>query len=405
MQYQIEVIVNRKLKIAIVTFGFYTGGTERQIIELIKGIDPSRFDVLVAITRAGGKMEDNLKQAGINIDYFPINSLREIGTIHQLKRLCSYLIENKIDILHTFSLIGNTFGMLAGLLARTPIMITSRRDMFGPTMILPYGLLQGVFSHFADVILTNAVAIKNMLVKQEYINPKKILVIGNGLNLSQVVSRSCGNEVRRELGINPSTPVIGVIAELKPVKGHIYLFQAIKELIKTRPELCVLLIGDSIEPAFKISLEATVRELEIQNNVIFYGRSNQVGRLLTAIDISVLPSLSEGLSNAILESMAANIPVITTNSGGNPEIVIDGETGLLVPPADSIALANAISRLLDDVLYRDYLATNARTIMVKKFSNEQMITSVENVYLQLAESRIEQTKPSTWPSLRRRLEE
>lgn len=175
------------------------------------------------------------------------------------------------------------------------------------------------------------------------------------------------------------------------------------QLIKTRPELCVLLVGDSIEPAFKISLEATARELEVHKNIIFQGRSHQVGRLLTAIDISVLPSLSEGLSNAILESMAAGVPVITTNVGGNPELVIEGKTGLLVPPADSLALTNALLRLLDDATYCNYLATNART-MVKKFSNEKMITSIEDLYLWLAESKIEQTKPSIWLSLRRRLQ-
>lgn len=225
--------MNHKLKVAIVTFGFYTGGTERQIIEIIKGIDRSRFVVLVAATRAGGTMEDKLKQAGITIDYFPINSFRDIGTIRQLQRLRHYLIDNKVDIVHTFSLIGNTFGVLAGLLARIPIIITSRRDMFGPKMLLPYGPLQAMLSHFADVILTNAIAIKNMLVKQEYIKPDKILVISNGIDLTQVVDRNYGAEVRKELGISPSRPVIGVIAELKPVKGHIYLFQAIKELIET----------------------------------------------------------------------------------------------------------------------------------------------------------------------------
>lgn len=396
--------MNRKLKIAIVTFGFYTGGTERQIIELIKGIDLDRFVVLVAATRAGGSMEANLKQAGVTIEYFPVNSLCSIETIRQLQRLRRYLIENKIDIVHTFSLIGNTFGVLAALLARIPIIITSRRDMFGPKMLLPYGPLQTMFSYFADVILTNATAIKNMVVKQEYVNPNKILVIGNGIDLNQVVDRSCGAEVRRELGINPSIPVIGVIAELKAVKGHIYLFQAIKQLIKTRPELRVLLIGDSIEPSFKISLEAYAKELEVQNNIIFHGRSNQVARLLTAVDISVLPSLSEGLSNAILESMVCKVPVITTNVGGNPEIVIDGETGLLVPPSDSSALTTALVLLLDNVQYRNYLATNAHTMMIKNFSNQQMVTATEKVYLHLAESKIRKTKPLNWLSLRRHLE-
>lgn len=395
--------MNHKLKIAICTFGFFTGGTERQLIELLKGIDRNRFTLYVVAVRAGGQMEANLKQAGIEIIFFPINSLHNIDTLRQLYRLSQFFIKEEIDILHTFSLIGNTFGVLAGLLARTPIIITSRRDMFGPKMLLPYGPIQGLLSHCVDGITTNARAIKEMLTKQEYVRANKVSVIPNGLDLNQFIDRSEGATVRKELGIEADAPVIGVVAELKPVKGHIYLFRAIQSLIKIRPKMRVLIVGDSIEPAFKTSLEAASQELGIQDNVIFLGRSQTVARLLTAMDISVLPSLSEGLSNTILESMGAGVPIIAANVGGNSELIQYGETGLLVPPADPLSLANAIVCLLDDIPYRNRLAANALAFIRNKFSITRMVGEFESLYLKLAESKVTQTKPVVRLGLRRRL--
>ncbi|MEW6730929.1 MAG: glycosyltransferase [Acidobacteriota bacterium] len=396
--------MNRRLKILIYTFGLCTGGTERQIIELCRGLSSNRFDLSIAVARPGGEWESLLAQAGIVIKYFPLNNLHNFNAIRQLQRLRTYLVENSIDLLHTFSLLGNTFGVLAGLWARVPIIITSRRDLYEPHGLPYHEWLQALLSHSVDNIVTNAAAIKQMLVRQEHIRSCKISIIHNGIDLTQFIDRSFGAQVRYELGIEEGTPVIGVVAELKQVKGHIYLLQAARQLINHWPNLRLLLVGSSInEPETKTNLAAVARELGIEKNTIFLGRSQEVPRLFTAMDVSVLPSLSEGLSNTILESMAAGVPVIATNVGGNSELIKENKTGLLVPPKDPMALAYALRQLLKDPLHRALLAENAQRMVRERFTNKQMSYEMEALYLKIVESKATITGLSTRLGLRRRV--
>src|SRR5262249_22056606 len=150
-----------------------------------------------------------LVKAGIAIQYFPLNSLHDLNALHQLRRLRRYLVEREIDLLHTFSITGNTFGVLAGLLARTPAIITSRRDM--GVMIRPiYWPLQIAFSMCADIITANAEAIKQMLIEHEHVPANKVSVIYNGIDLARfTIDRSVGLNIRHELGISAEAPVIG----------------------------------------------------------------------------------------------------------------------------------------------------------------------------------------------------
>lgn len=395
--------MNRKLNIAIFNFGFLTGGTERQIIELLKGLDRDSFNVKVAAVRTGGELEPEMQDAGLKIDFFPLRSMKDKNAFYQLYRLRQYLISNKIDLLHTFSYFGNTFGAVAGALARTPVIVSSRRDLFKPDAFPPYSQLQVVFSRYVDAIITNAQSIKQAMVDNEQIPADKISVINNGLDLNRFYHRSCGAAVRRELGISETAPVLAVVAGLKEVKGHIYLFKAIKLLKETYPELRLLVIGECRECDYRAHLEAKTRQLEIEDQVKFLGRSDEVPRLLTAVDISVLPSLSEGLSNTILESMAAGLPMIATRVGGNIEIIEDGENGLLVPPRNEQALADAISSLINDRSYAAKLARKGEQYVINQYSNQRMISKTSALYMDLVEAKIKQPGLAYRLGLRRQL--
>lgn len=376
--------MERKLRLAIYTEGFYAGGTERQLVELIKGIDRDRFSLSVLSSRPGGPMEQDLHNADIPITYFPLKSLKEFNALRQLWRLRSFLCRHEIDVLHTYSITGNTFAVLAGLLARTPIIITSRRDM--GVMIPPiYRPLQVAFSYCADAVTTNALAIKNMLVERERVNPDKISVIYNGIDLTRFTASGARGEARRALGISARAPVIGMVAQIKPIKGHIYLIKAAHRLTEWLPDLRLLIIGDGNERA---DLEKLVSALGISENVIFVGYTSEVTRLLSALDVSVLSSLSEGISNSVLESMAVGVPVVATAVGGNIELITPERTGLLVPPADAEALAAAILRLLTDRALHERLAHNAHRMVMERFANERMVENFQRLYSELAEARL-----------------
>ena len=391
--------MSSKLKIAFFTFGFYTGGTERQLIELIKGLDRDLFTVYVAASRAGGPMTGCLDEAGISVEYFPFTSLYNFNAMRQLMRLRDFLAHNEIDIIHNYHMIGNSMGVLAGLLARVPVILTSRRDMGGNQIgiyPLPLQILQAGFSYCSDAIVTNAQAIKQAVIRRESHRPEKIKVIPNGIDLCRfTIDRSSRLATRGELGISEEAPVIGIVAEIKPVKGHIYLLKAVRKLIENRPALRLLIIGDSSNRSHRATVEAEVERLGLKEHVIFLGRSNDVPRLLGALDVSVLPSLSEGISNSILESMAAGVPVVATAVGGNPEIVINEETGLLVPARDPDALAGAIERLLlaPDLAAR--FSAAARDKVEQRYSNQKMVTSFQDLYLHLAERQIDKEEERT----------
>jgi glycosyltransferase involved in cell wall biosynthesis len=374
--------MKNRLKIALYSEGFFTGGTERQLTELIKRLDRNRFEAYAISSRQGGQLESELMQAGIAIENFPLTCLRDFNAIKQLWRLKNFLLRKEIDLLHTFSLTGNTFGVLAGLLARVPTIITSRRDM--GVMIPPlYWPLQIAFSLCADAIVINAAAIRDMLITKERVSPDKIKLVHNGIDLKSFsIDSETRRWARRELGIDEKTVAIGVIAQIKPVKGHRYLLLATQLLKKRLANFRILIIGDGAQ---RPELEAFSTQLGIKEQTLFLGQRNDVKKLIAAFDIGLLPSLSEGLSNSLLEMMAAGVPAIATDVGGNREIIIDKETGLLVPPANPEAIATAIETLLNDADLSARLANKARKMVMNRFSTEHMVDCMENLYLDLAQ--------------------
>lgn len=397
--------MKRKLNMAIFTYGFYMGGTERQIVELLKGLDQDLFNISVGAMRPGGELEHELTGVGIKVEYFPVNSLKNPGALLQLWQLRKFLIKNKIDLLHTYSIFGNTFGTIAGALARIPVIIASRRDLYNRDILFPYSQLQVTFARHVDAVIANAQIIKQVMVEQEHVAADKIFVVNNGIDLHKFADHSCRDIVRKELGLQDHNPVIGVLAELKPIKGHKYLFEAVSQLVADYPELRVLLIGETRDTDYRNYLENLVTKLNIREHVIFGGRNINAARQLAAVDISALPSLTEGLSNAVLESMAARLPVIATNVGGNPELIENGENGLLVPAKDAYLMAEALRILLRDRNYATTLARRAQETVANRFTIQKMVDATSRLYLQLAEARSHQAGLASRLGLRRQLAE
>ena len=177
-------------------------------------------------------------------------------------------------------------------------------------------------------------------------------------------------------------PVVGIIGTLSPYKGHQDFLKAAVLALQRYPQTIFLIIGRD-EGLFSF-LKSLTRELHIQNSVIFTGERNDIPALLSMLDILVSSSLVEGLSNVILEGMAAGKPIVATEVGGTPELIIHEQTGLLVPPSDPDRLAEAMIRLLGDKVLRDQLGNAARKRAARLFSMEQMILHLENLYEHLA---------------------
>jgi glycosyltransferase involved in cell wall biosynthesis len=212
-------------------------------------------------------------------------------------------------------------------------------------------------------------------------NASKIKIIYNGLELDDFTSQNADKgAIREALELDPDKKIVITVANLIPYKGHIALLEAAAVVTNIRPDSLFLLVGE--DRGIRRNLENLSRELGIMQNVLFLGQRDDIPRLLAASDISVLPSFEEGFSNVILESMAAGLPVVATRVGGNPEAVIDGETGWLAPLNNSTDLALKIIDLLDDPEKARIWGENGRRCVKEKFSAERMVAEFIKLYRQ-----------------------
>jgi glycosyltransferase involved in cell wall biosynthesis len=183
-------------------------------------------------------------------------------------------------------------------------------------------------------------------------------------------------------------------------KGIDFYLRAARILADRRSDIRFLMIGaHSSESGYQSDMEVLARRLNIQHQVIFTGQRQDVSEILRDVDLVVHPSLTEGLSNVILEAMAAGIPVVATRVGGNPELVQDGRTGLLVPPQNAEAIADAICRLLDQPEMARAFGEAARERVISEFSIEGMLSKTENLYFRLLEKRRAYRAPTTHPEM------
>lgn len=359
------------------------GGTERQVLNIRQGLDASRFDVHLGCF---GFFDDQLAEdfTGTPIEVYKVRNLYGFGTIKECLRLASYLRRNQIDIVHAYNFYANVFAVPAARLARVPVVLASIRDT-GESLTGKQRAVNKMFCRLADRVVVNAEAIKRILVADGYC-AERITVIPNGILCPALGSDEDGL-FRQEFGLSADDVLIGVVSRIARGKGLEYLLEAAPDVIARIPKAKFLIIGDnSFNPEYREELKRQTLTLGLQDRVIFTGFRLDVPAILSSLALSVLPSLNEGLSNSLLESMAAGVPVVATTVGGNPEVVLDGETGLLVPPRNPSALAEAICRVLRTPGLRNTLGQAGRRRVLNHFSNERMIRNVERLYEELLDA-------------------
>lgn len=360
------------------------GGSERQVLNIRHGLDASRFDLHLGCF---GCFDEQIAVdlSGTPLEVFKIRKLYGVRAIKECLRLASYLRQNRIDIVHAYNFYANVFALPAARLAQVPVLLASIRDT-GEYWTPRQRAVNKVVCRLADRVVVNAEAIKRGLVEEGY-RPERIIVIPNGIMCPPLKPAHEG-PLHQELGLSPEDVLIGVVSRIARLKGLEYFLAAAPDVLVRIPRAKFLIIGDnSFEPQYREELKEQVATLGLQDRVIFTGFRLDVPDILSSLAVSVLPSVSgEGLSNSLLESMAAALPVVATNVGGNPEVVVDGETGLLVPSRDAAALADAICRVLLTPGVRQTFGQAGRRRVLDHFSNERMIRAVERLYGDLLEA-------------------
>jgi L-malate glycosyltransferase len=372
---------------------FMCGGTENQFMTLGRSLDPRRFDLEFACLRRWGGFVDEIAERRIPLLEFDIATFRSFKALAQQGRLARYIARRRIDIVHAYNFYGNVFAIPPARAAGAPVIIASIRDC-GPYLTPMQKRVQRYVCRLADCILVNADAVKDWLIDQGY-DATKIVVIRNGVDLGRFNRRPEPGRLHHEFGFPSGAPVVGVVSRLHRLKGIEHFLEAAVHVLGRFPETRFLIVGETSpkERAYEGVLADAARRLGVAERVVFAGLRTDVPDLLASVTVSVMPSLNEALSNVLLESMAAGVPVVATRVGGTPEAIEDGVNGVLVPPADSGALANAICGLLADPSLAARLGRAGRHCATERFSMERMVRATEQLYHTLLEKRCRVAAP------------
>ncbi len=356
------------------------GGTENHFMTLSRSLDAVRFDQHFACLRRWGPFVTDLMERRIPLTEYRVATFRSMNALLQQARLARYVRHHAIDIVHTYSFYGNVFAVPPGRFA-APVVIASIRDR-GPYLTAMQRRVQRHVCRLADCVLVNAEAVKQWLVGDGY-DPAHIVVIPNGVDLAPFAKSGDPAALRRSLGLAADTKLVAVVSRLTALKGIEDYLDAAAIVAAQRDDIRFLIVGEPSpikNRAYVDELELRASRLGIADRVIFTGLRSDVPALLSAVDVSVMPSLNEALSNVLLESMAAGAAVVATDVGGTAEALVNGKNGLLIPPANPQTMAAAILHLIDNPPLARALGNQARRTISDRFSLDRMVAATETLY-------------------------
>ncbi len=358
---------------------FNVGGTETQAVELVRRLPAAGYEVSVGCLKREGPLEDRLQGTGIAIREFRSRGgIDSPSGLRQLLRMSWFL--RGFDIVHTHDLWSNLVGVPAARLARVPAIISSRRDLSHSEW---YQGRRRVclkwIQNLGGAVVTNAAPIRDVLLGEDGFDPRNVRVIHNGVDVAKFKSaRKDRVRLFPDAGAGKLVVLVGNMHTA--VKGHPWLIAAAPAVLEEFPDTRFVLVGDGEQ---RSSFERQARDLGVMQNFLFLGRRSDIPEILASSDIAVLPSRAEGLPNAVLEYMAAGLPVIASRVGGNAELVQDGVTGILIPPEDSTAISMALLKTLSEPVLARQMAQAGHEFTVRNFSFERLVQDVDALYTEL----------------------
>lgn len=350
-------------------------GAEKQLTLLATRLPRDEFEVEVCALTRGGPYEAELRVAGIPVTVLNKRMKLDPAAAWKLSRLIG---RGRFDIVHTWLFAANWHGRAMAWLRGVPILVASERcaDEWKGSLELT---LDRMLAPRTDAIIGNSRAVLDFYAAHG-VDPNKLVLIPNGIVAEPppVVDRRL---VLKQLDVEADAQVVGYVGRLWPQKRVRDLIWAIEVIRNIKSKITLLVIGDGPE---RLDLVDYAEKVTIQDRIRFLGHREDVPRLLAAMDVFVLPSEFEGMPNAVMEAMNAGLPVVATNIPGNDELVVDGETGFLVPVGDTKALASRVNRLLDDSVLRSSLGQAGQRRVRDQFSVERMLEGHVKLYRDLA---------------------
>lgn len=380
--------MTEKVRIIYFITSLESGGTERQLALLLESLPSAKYEKHVVCLSGLGPLAERFRACTTSISDLKYPRLRRNGkliwknlpsTVLSVLRLHRTLRRLRPDILHTLIPVCNVMGSIAGKLARVPVIVCSRLSLgnYRDTNRL-FAQLENFTDRFFVLIHCKSIGIKDDVVRREPVDPDDLKVIYNGINAEKYGQPFHKDPLRKELRLEPDSPVIGMVANLRPYKGHADMIEAMPAVLRRHPRVRFLFIGR--DDGIQAQLRTRAAELGVDSAITWAGERNDVPKLLQLMNLLVSASHEEGFSNTILEAMASALPVIATHVGGNIEQVADGITGILVPPSSPESLANAMIAILDDPPYGEKMGRHGYRRITHNFSQTAIAQQMEEFY-------------------------
>lgn len=371
----------RKVRVLYLLPSLATGGLERMVHLLATNLDRSRFDPRCQIFDKIGALKDLTEAEGVPVRF----DKRGPGFLDRrfLRDFARRLAADPPDLIHAHNVTALVYGAFAAKLAGGIPVVYTEHDRSFPGRI-PDRALHFAAGRLVDRVVVVAEWLKRALARWEGFDSSRIEVIPNGIEEERFSATIDRGVARMVLGIPQDAKVVSCVARLDPIKNHRALIAAFRHVATIWPEALLLLAGGGKE---KERIEAEIARHDLGDRVRLLGELRDVPALLAASDLHALASHSEGMSLTLIETHAAGRPTVATSVGGNPEVVEDGRTGLLVPPGDVFGLATAITRLLQDRTLAETMGANARQRFLESFTLRAMIRRYELVYLRTLAER------------------
>jgi len=357
-----QVAGGKRLRICHLSLTLCTGGLERLLVDFARFHNPEQFELEFIALGETGQPAEEIRKLGCPVIEYPLTAGGKYARINQLANFFSV---RNYDLLHTHNAYPHFYGSLAAYRAKIPATIHTRHGRrFGES--ISERLQFALASRMSNCVIPVSDDTGERCKKIGWLPDTKIKRIWNGIDVDRFKFTGPGNEL---------TAI--TVSRLSPEKDLVTMLEAVKFVIDQIPEFRLMIVGDGPE---REVLEQKTTALKLESHVTFLGERNDIPDLLSQAGFYVSSSLTEGISLTLLEAMSVGLPVVTTSVGGNPEIVEEPDTGILVPSADASKLANAIIRMCQQQNEWQQLGRNARNRVEQNFNIRSMIKEYESVY-------------------------
>lgn len=361
-------------RVALYIGSLNPGGSERHVVRLLESLPTAGFEVALVLNRKEGLLLQRVRELGVEPMEIPLYPTWQ-GRLRWLTQMSQYLRKGKFDILQAFNDITILYAGLAATLARTPVLVYGQRHAGCLLSGHRRRLVAWACRNLVTGILVNAEAARCQVVTKYGVPESKVRVVYNGIDLPAPRTPSDLIAARQHRKLALDRVLVGVVANLIPRKNVGLLIEAAGELCHQPVDFVI--VGDGPQ---RSELEVRCRAAHLDDRFHFVGVQSDPISWIQLFDVGALPSRAEGLPNSVLEYMACGCPVVATAVDGTPELVVDQQTGILVPSGDARALAKAIGRLIQDADLRQRMGQAGRERAAQRFSLQQEIAGHVEAY-------------------------